>query len=119
MDAIPRRRSAPWSAREHVRRDLDPLGPPRPPGFRPPADDIWGFGASRAAGRGLEGDPCGSGPIPESSDEQEQALDTADIAVIGVTVVGLANAYWNWRVQMKVADRLRIVNRQRPLQSRG
>ena len=37
-------------------------------------------------------------------------MSTADIAVIGVTVVGLANAYWNWRVQMKVADRLRIVN---------
>lgn len=37
-------------------------------------------------------------------------MNTADVAIIAVTAVGLANAYWNWKVQMKVADRLRLVN---------
>ena len=34
----------------------------------------------------------------------------ADLAVIAVTVIGLANVAANYRVQMKVADRLRIVS---------
>jgi len=47
--------------------------PPRPPGSRPPAEDIWGFGASRATGRGPDGDPCGSGPVPSASSGESEA----------------------------------------------
>jgi hypothetical protein len=41
-------------------------------------------------------------------------VSTADLAVLGVTVVGLANVAANWHVHMKalekMGDRLRLVN---------
>ena len=37
-------------------------------------------------------------------------MSTADMAVIAITVIGLANVAANYRVQMRVADRLRLVN---------
>ena len=43
--------------------------PPRPPGRRPAAQDIWTVAATLSRGRGPEGDPCGAGPITASSDE--------------------------------------------------
>ena len=55
----------------------EPDKPPRPPGFRPPAEDIWepGFGSSHMAPRGMDGDPCGpGGPVLKiSSDEKDGA----------------------------------------------
>jgi hypothetical protein len=46
--------------------------PPRPPECRPPAEDTWGFGASRAPGRGMEGDPCGTpGPVLKTGSDEE------------------------------------------------
>jgi len=35
---------------------------------------------------------------------------TADLAIIAVTVLGLANVARDYRVQMRVADRVRLVN---------
>ena len=35
---------------------------------------------------------------------------TADLAIIAVTVLGLANVARDYRVQMRVADRMRLVN---------
>jgi hypothetical protein len=37
-------------------------------------------------------------------------MSTADLAIIAITVLGLANVARDYRVQMKVADRLRIVS---------
>ena len=37
-------------------------------------------------------------------------MSTADLAVIAVTVLGLANIARDYRVQMRVADRMRLVN---------
>jgi hypothetical protein len=37
-------------------------------------------------------------------------MSTADLAIIAVTVLGLANVARDYRVQMRVADRLRIVS---------
>ena len=37
-------------------------------------------------------------------------MNPADLAVIAVTVLGLANIARDYMVQMRVADRLRIVN---------
>ena len=37
-------------------------------------------------------------------------MSTADLAIIAVTVLGLANVYRDYRVQMRVADRLRLVS---------
>lgn len=37
-------------------------------------------------------------------------MNPSDVAVIAMAAVSLGIGYWNWRVQMKVADRLRIVN---------
>jgi len=37
-------------------------------------------------------------------------VSTADLAVIGITVLGLANVARDYRVQMRVADRVRLVN---------
>jgi hypothetical protein len=37
-------------------------------------------------------------------------VNVADLAVIAVTVIGLANVGANYRVQMRIADRLRLVN---------
>ena len=47
--------------------------PPRPPECRPPAEEPWGFGASRAVGRGLEGDPCGGPAIASASSDENGA----------------------------------------------
>jgi hypothetical protein len=37
-------------------------------------------------------------------------MSTADLAIIAVTILGLANVARDYRVQMRVADRLRIVS---------
>ncbi len=37
-------------------------------------------------------------------------MSTADLAVIAVTVLGLANIARDYRVQMKAVDRLRLVS---------
>ena len=37
-------------------------------------------------------------------------MNSADLAVIAVTVLGLANVAKDYRVQMRLADRLRLVN---------
>ena len=37
-------------------------------------------------------------------------MSTADLAILAVTAVGLANIVRDYRVQMRVADRLRLVN---------
>jgi hypothetical protein len=37
-------------------------------------------------------------------------VSTADIAILAITALGLANVAKDYRVQMRVADRLRIVN---------
>jgi hypothetical protein len=47
--------------------------PPRPPECRPPADTMWQFGSARMTPRGLEGDPCGSGPVPKISSDADRA----------------------------------------------
>jgi len=39
---------------------------------------------------------------------------TADLAIIAVTVLGLANVARDYRVQMRVADRVRLVNPVKP-----
>lgn len=36
-------------------------------------------------------------------------MNAPDLAVIAVTVIGLANVIANYRVQMRVADRMRLV----------
>ena len=41
-------------------------------------------------------------------------VNTADLAVIAVTVVGLANVAKDYRVQMRVADRMRLVGPVKP-----
>ena len=41
-------------------------------------------------------------------------MNTADLAVIAVTVIGLANVARDYRVQMRVADRMRLVNPVKP-----
>ena len=41
-------------------------------------------------------------------------MNTADLAVIAVTVLGLANIARDYRVQMRVADRMRLVNPAKP-----
>jgi hypothetical protein len=38
------------------------------------------------------------------------SVNTADLAILAVTVLGLANVLKDYRVQMRVADRLRIVS---------
>ena len=45
--------------------------PPRPPEYRPPAErpEVWGGGTVR----GMQGDPCGSGPIQDASSDEEVA----------------------------------------------
>lgn len=45
----------------------EPVMPPRPPECRPPADDMWQFGAARHIPRGFDGDPCGAGPMASGS----------------------------------------------------
>ena len=47
--------------------------PPRPPECRPPAEEPWGFGASRAIGRSQDGDPCGSPPLAPASSKNGEA----------------------------------------------
>ena len=37
-------------------------------------------------------------------------MNTADLAVIAVTVLGLANVVRDYRVQMRAVDRLRLVS---------
>lgn len=37
-------------------------------------------------------------------------MSTADLAVIAVTVLGLANVWATYRVHMRMADRVRVVN---------
>lgn len=41
-------------------------------------------------------------------------MNTADLAILAVTAVGLANAAKDYRIQMRVADRLRLVNPVKP-----
>ena len=41
-------------------------------------------------------------------------MNVADLAVIAVTVVGLANVAKDYRVQMRIVDRLRLVNPVKP-----
>ncbi len=41
-------------------------------------------------------------------------MNTADLAVIAVTVVGLVNIAANHRVHMRLVDRIRVVNPVKP-----
>ena len=41
-------------------------------------------------------------------------MNTADLAVIAVTVLGLANIARDYRVQMRQVDRMRLVNPVKP-----
>lgn len=41
-------------------------------------------------------------------------MNTADLAVIAVTVLGLVNIAANHRVHMRMADRVRVVNPVKP-----
>lgn len=45
--------------------------PPRPPQYRPAAEpqpETWGGGV-----RGMQGDPCGSGPVQDTGSDEEVA----------------------------------------------
>ena len=37
-------------------------------------------------------------------------MNTADLAILAVTAVGLADGYWHHRFRMGMADRVRVVN---------
>lgn len=59
--------------RSDRRRRPEQEQPPRPPDCRPSAGGVWGPGASHVpAAPVLLFDPCGNGPVSDSSDEKEE-----------------------------------------------
>lgn len=44
------------------------------------------------------------------SDKEERAVNPSDVAIIAIAVVSLAHVVADYRVRIRVADRLRLVN---------